>query len=59
MSGTLIVRSGAVNVPQETLLQMGTPEPTHSWRPLPPSTLVSTLGKVLSTRGLTGTREEL
>lgn len=58
MSGLLIAHKGAMKVSKEALLQIGAPQPTKSWRPIPHSTLVNTLGKVLSSRGLTVKREE-
>ncbi len=57
MSGTLIARRGVVNMPQEALLQMGAPEPTHSWRPIPHGVLLNTLTDFLSTKGLAIERE--
>jgi uncharacterized protein DUF932 len=58
MNGTLIAHRGAVKVPREALVQIGTPEPTTTWHPIPHGVLVNTLGQVLSSRGLTVKREE-
>ena len=58
MSGLLIAHKGAIRIPKEQLLQIGAPEPTHSWRPIPHGVLVNTLTDVLSSRGLTVKREE-
>jgi hypothetical protein len=58
MSGTLITYRGAVKVPKEALLQIEAPQPTTTWRPIPHSTLVNTLGEILSNRGLAVKREE-
>ncbi len=58
MRGTLIAHRGATRIEKTDLVQIGTPSPTKSWRPIPHSVLVDTLGKVLSTRGLTIRKEQ-
>jgi len=58
MAGTLITHKGAVRIEKTELMRIGTPSPTKSWRPIPHSVLVNTLGEVLSTRGLAVKREE-
>lgn len=57
MRGTLITHRGAVRIEKDDLVQIGTPSPTKSWRPIPHSVLVNTLGEVLSSRGLTIRKE--
>lgn len=57
MRGTLIAHRGATLIEKADLARIGTPTPTKSWRPIPHSVLVNTLGNVLSTRGLTVRKE--
>jgi hypothetical protein len=58
MAATLITHRGAVRIEKNELMQIGAPEPTHSWRPIPHGVLVNTLGEVLSSRGLAVRKEE-
>ncbi len=57
IKGTLIAHRGATRIEKADLVQIGTPSPTKSWRPIPHSVLVNTLSEVLSTRGLTIRKE--
>ncbi len=59
MSGTLIAPRGAGRRPKEEWMQLEAPASTQTWRLLPSSTLVITLGKVLSIKGLAAKREAL
>lgn len=58
MNAMLITHRGSVKVSKETLLQIGAPAPTTTWRPIAHGVLVNTLGDVLASRGLTVRREE-
>jgi hypothetical protein len=59
MTATLLTnRGGAVRIEKSQLMQIGAPNPTKSWRPIPHGVLVNSLGKVLSTKGLLVKKEE-